>query len=93
MPGAELDGHSVVPLIEDPAAPSFHQTLHWAWGNGWAVREGPWKLIGSGGKPTFLGNLEDLEPERRNHREENPEVVARLHALHKAWLRDVQPVP
>lgn len=90
-PKVQLDGHSLIPLIRDPNRPSPHETLHWAWGNGWAVREGPWKLIGSGDKPNFLGNLDDTEPERTNYLTEKPAVVKRLHRLHREWLRSTTP--
>lgn len=90
-PAVTLDGRSVLPLIEDPEAPSSHPRLHWAWRNGWAVREGDWKLIGVDEKPTFLGNLADPEPEKRNYLQEKPDLATRLHAVHREWAKEVTP--
>ncbi len=90
-PEVPLDGHSLLPIIEDRSTPSLHKTLHWGWGKSWAVREGPWKLIGNGGKPTFLGNLDDEKPERKNHLGAKPELVAHLHALHREWEKQTSP--
>lgn len=87
-PDVTLDGKSLIPLIEDGEAPSPHKTLHWAWARGWAVREGPWKLIGNSAKPTNLVNLDDAEPERKNYLAEEPELARRLHQLHLDWIRE-----
>lgn len=90
-PDVELDGHSTLPLINDAKAPSKHKTLHWGWGNGWAVRKGDWKLIGAGNKPRFLGSLSDEKPEQKNYLKDKPELSQELHALHQSWMKRVQP--
>ena len=90
-PPKELDGHSVLPLIREPDSPSRHRTLHWAWGNGWAVREGSWKLIGNGGKPTFLGNVDDEKPEFINYLTTRPELVQQLLQKHSDWMERTLP--
>ena len=36
----DLDGYDLLPIIRNADAPSHHKTLHFAWGRGWAVREG-----------------------------------------------------
>ena len=56
------------------------------------IREGKWKLIGAGKaeKPT-LRCLDNANPEVKNHAAEQPEVVARLEAMHEAWLKEVTP--
>ncbi len=84
-----LDGRSLLKVIEDPQAPSPHKTLHWAWGNGWAVREGKWKLIGTQDKPRQLVSLADPEPERVNHLRTEPKLSNRLHRLHQTWMKSV----
>ena len=89
-PPVILDGHSVLPLIQEPDAPSRHRTLHWGWGNGWAVRKGNWKLIGNGNSPRFLGNLADENPERINYLKEKPKLVQQMLELHQEWLRDTR---
>jgi arylsulfatase A-like enzyme len=90
-PKVTLDGHSVLPLIKNPDTPSLHKTLHWAWSNGWAIREGDWKLIGNRAKPNFLGNLADKEPEKKNYLKVELGLVKRLHASHRKWLAATQP--
>ena len=89
-PAVTLDGHSVLPLIQNPETPSPHRTLHWAWGNGWAVREGSWKLIGSGNQPRFLGNLDEEQPESVNHMHAKPKLVQQLFQTHVKWLEKTQ---
>ena len=89
-PAVTLDGHSVLPLIQNPETPSPHRTLHWAWGNGWAVREGSWKLIGSGNQPRFLGNLDEEQPESVNHINAKPNLVQQLFQTHGKWLEKTQ---
>jgi arylsulfatase A-like enzyme len=83
----KFDGHSLLPIIESADAESeYGGVLHFAWGNGWAVRDGDWKLIG--GK---LHNLADAKPEAKNYAAEHPEIVARLTAMYAAWAKDVTP--
>lgn len=102
----KIDGHSLVPMLRDPAAASPHRQFHWQSGRGlegqpqWAVREGPWKLIGNPNDTSkqapltksdrrFLVNLNDDVGETRNIADRHPEVVRRLEAAHDAWLTDV----
>ncbi|MCX8240345.1 MAG: sulfatase-like hydrolase/transferase [Akkermansiaceae bacterium] len=91
-PPIPIDGKSVLPLIDSKETKSEHGEFHWAWTNGWAVREGPWKLIGARDKGNLLVNLEDEEPERKNYLKEKPEVAARLLEMHLGWLQEVTPV-
>jgi arylsulfatase A-like enzyme len=77
--------------------------MHWATGNpenpkaAWAVRKGPWKLLGNPTDPTnkltfgeadqlYLVHLERDSTEVKNLARENPEVVAELLKLHEDWL-------
>ncbi len=90
-PKVQLDGHSVLPLIQKPDSPSLHRTLHWGWGNGWAVRKGDWKLIGNGNQPRFLGSLAGEHPEAMNHLKEKPKLVQQLLQLHQGWVEETRP--
>jgi len=89
IPGAKLDGKSLLPVIKSESVRSPHAALHWQWGNKWAVLEGDWKLIGTGGRAEILGNLADPRPEERNYLGEEPRIVKHLQALHDEWLKDV----
>ena len=85
----KLDGYNLRPIIESPDAKSSYKTLHFAWGNKWAVREGDWKLIGNTRNPSVtLHNLADAKPEVTNHAKDRPGVVARLRTLHDEWAKD-----
>jgi len=97
--GVELDGHSVLPLVESESAPTPYSIMYWQWQKGWMVREGDWKLIVNGtrgiNRPKLdkihLANLADPQPERKNHAAEKPELVQRLTKLHEEWSREVTP--
>ena len=87
----ELDGHSIMPIVENRNNASAHDVLHFSWSNEWAVREGDWKLIAttnrsSGITTMSLRNLGEENPEVKEHAETHPEIVARLTALHEARL-------
>lgn len=90
LPAAKLDGHSLMPIIKSPSAPSPYKVMHWQWQRSWAVREGDWKLIGRDEKAQFLGSLSDPEPERKDYINDRPEIVKHLQALHDEWLKEVQ---
>ena len=87
----KLDGHNLLPLIEKANAPSKYQSLYFAWGTKWAVREGDWKLIGSTrNKNVSLHNLAEEKPEVKNHAKEKPEKASRLRALYSKWAEQVK---
>jgi arylsulfatase A len=102
-PSVHLDGRSLARVLRDGQAPSPHAggALHWQVGRGanadWAVREGPWKLIGNARDtgqsaahseriPLFLAHLERDPGETINLAERHPERVARLRELHERHL-------
>lgn len=108
----QLDGRSLVDVIRSAEAPSPHDGFYWLMGTGqwrqWAVREGPWKLLGDPHDTSeperklplegddaklFLVNLENDIGETRNVAEQHPEVVARLLARHFALQRDLAAAP
>ncbi|MBT8043806.1 MAG: sulfatase-like hydrolase/transferase [Verrucomicrobiae bacterium] len=90
----ELDGHSLISLIKNPDTPSHYKTLHFAWGNQWAVREGDWKLIGNDRKRSLsLHNLADPRPEVKDHAQEQPDKVKALQRLHRQWADKVEMQP
>ncbi|MHC4539621.1 MAG: sulfatase-like hydrolase/transferase [Planctomycetota bacterium] len=97
--GLKLDGHSVLPLIEDKDRPSQYSVMHWQWQDGWVVRQDDWKLIYNGTlgihRPkldkVYLVNLAGEEPERKNHAKEYPAIVERLMRLHREWEQEVMP--
>lgn len=87
----ELDGSSLLPIIESKDAKSYYEVLHWQWGNRWAVREGAWKLLGQNDKAQSLHNLNDPRPEKTDHRNDQPDIVSRLLTQHRIWANSVRP--
>jgi arylsulfatase A-like enzyme len=90
LPEVTLDGRSITPIIASADAPTHNNVLHWAWQAFWAVREGEWKLISLGKNNRQLVNLNDAEPERKDHLKERPEIEARLQSLHDTWAKDTK---
>ena len=86
-----LDGHSLLPVIENPYQMSGYQKiLNFQWHKSWAVRMDEWKLIGrEGSKKIQLYRLTDQEPERKNYSSERNDIVEGMLALRKAWLDDL----
>jgi len=101
-PDVNIDGKSIVPVIESDNTPSPHKVLHWETNKGkhWAVREGDWKLVHNGpatdykGRKLpkaddFLSNMTEDVTETKNLAGDHPEIVKRLTGLHEQWLKEV----
>ena len=85
-----LNGRSLAKVIQSAAAPSPHEVLCWRFGNQWAVREGPWKLMRDPKTYTvssnvslvdghwFLANIPQDPGEQTNQAAAHPEIVERL---------------
>ena len=58
LPSATLEGHSLMPIIDDSTAETPHRVVHWQTGEvdspnrHWALRQGDWKLLGNPTDPT-----------------------------------------
>jgi arylsulfatase A-like enzyme len=88
--GHRLDGTDILPLLQAPSLRPA-RTLHWLFGDDWAVRQGAWKLTGRGPDAVSLVNLDEDPEEKRNERIAQPERTRQLEALHRQWLADVGP--
>ncbi|MFK5974078.1 MAG: sulfatase-like hydrolase/transferase [Flavobacteriaceae bacterium] len=103
----KVDGKNLMPIILDEKAPSQHKNLYWQVGDyndqkaQWAVRSGPWKLIGNVNEPTstgkkidvdklFLVNLDKDIGEQNNLAASKPKKLNELLELHNAWLKSVR---
>lgn len=87
-----LDGHSLLPVLENAEEESAYRSYVWDLAGRSAVRAGPWKLLirpldtterhNPGELPAqdqkFLVNLEDDPSEVTNLAAQNPEIVERL---------------
>ncbi|MFK7909579.1 MAG: sulfatase-like hydrolase/transferase [Akkermansiaceae bacterium] len=91
LPEVKLDGKCLVASLHKEPKEPLHQVMHWAWRSSWAVRDGDWKLIGSGDEATHLVCLSDDDPEEKNHLKEKPHIATKLKALHDSWLKEVTP--
>ncbi|GAA3089396.1 arylsulfatase A-like enzyme [Kribbella aluminosa] len=94
------DGVDILPVLTG-VGDVAHENLHWDCGFQWAVRSGDWKLSwvddnastrhlrdyehAPMGEGWFLANLADDIGEQRNELSAQPEVAARLRALHADW--------
>ncbi len=55
---ADVEGKSLVPLIENKKVKTPHEIFRWKSGMGWAIRKGDWKLLGNPYDPTKKGELD-----------------------------------
>lgn len=94
--GLELDGKSLVPLIEDGTLESPHDVLHFDFEKQWAVRYGDWKLISNAIdvlpndknkvlEGLYLANLKENPSESENLKDKYPEKVKELLILRKQY--------
>ena len=86
--GHRLDGVDMMPLLKGDTK-KHDRTFHWLFGNSWAVRKGPWKLIGDGKAARSLVNLKDDMGEKQNQLEEQPERGKELAKLRENWVEEV----
>jgi arylsulfatase A-like enzyme len=101
-----IDGKSLMPVINDAVADSQHEIMYWQHGSyddakaQWVVRKGDWKLIGNAKERTkegeiyegklFLSNLKMDISEKENLLETFPEEAANLKAIHDEWIAGVR---
>ncbi len=82
-----LDGTTITPLLFE-GKPMPKRGLFWRKGKNWAVRRGPWKLVGAGNE-SQLFNLDNDIGESEDVSARNPERIKALFNSLKAWERDV----
>jgi len=95
-----VDGVSLLPLLKNPQAPLRRDELYWHYPldkphflgghSSGAIRKGDWKLIEYfDADRKELYNLKDDISEKNNLAGKNPEKLAELQGLLKAWRKDV----
>ncbi|MDT8303817.1 MAG: sulfatase-like hydrolase/transferase [Sedimentisphaerales bacterium] len=83
-----LDGRTLAPILfEGLAMPE--RALFWRRGKEWAVRRGPWKLVGSAKSEMMLFNLDDDIEEQKDLIKERPDLVEELLAIYTEWEKDI----
>lgn len=103
----KIDGRNLMPVILDNGKESPHEVVHWQFRGydeetaPWAIRKGPWKLMGNVVEPAgqgeekkldklFLVNLENDIGEKNNLAISNPKKLNELLQLHKSWINSVR---
>jgi arylsulfatase A-like enzyme len=95
-PAWKLDGVDLVPYFAGQKSEAPHERLCWRIGNERALRQGVWKIRHNGGsgygyKPKpgearwSLHNLENDPGERKNLKDEKPELFAELKTAYQQW--------
>ncbi len=87
-PGHVIDGADLMPVFKREGRIA-DRVIHWKHGDAWAVRQGPWKLIGQGTKAKALVHVIDDPGEKTNRIQENPDRVSSMQTLHEQWLAEV----
>ena len=92
----DLDGKSLVPILNDKNRKTLHEAFCWQNGIHWAARNGNWKLLGNPvirgeefapEDSLFLVNLEDDPGEMTNLAQKYPEKVKELNLQFENWLK------
>jgi arylsulfatase A-like enzyme len=86
--GLQSDGVNLLDILTQRAELK-DRALHWLLEDRWAVREGPWKLLGRGSQPQELYHLVEDLGEEHNVLVDRPDFVRQLQQKHEAWLADV----
>jgi len=86
-PPGEVDGTRLTPLLFDGESLP-QRDLFWRKDPDWAIRRGPWKLVGDG-RQMQLFNLATDRAETQDRSTQHPQLVEDLHASFAAWQRDV----
>lgn len=84
----KIDGSDLMPVFrKERALPD--RTLHWQHGKAWAVRQGPWKLMGQGAQAKALYHLAEDPAETINRLPEKTALATTLLDLHRPWAKEV----
>ena len=89
LPGSELDGGSLWPIINGKERASQYKILHFQWENAWCVIEDEWKLIHPRDGRNELVCLADEKPERIDYVRANPEKAMSMTRSHESWADEV----
>ncbi|MBL9214388.1 MAG: arylsulfatase [Opitutaceae bacterium] len=83
-----MEGVSFRPLLEGRQA-TRQRPIFWELEGRYAMRAGPWKLIGQEDKPWELYDLSRDRTELRNLAAEQPERLQKMAADHTAWAQRI----
>jgi arylsulfatase A-like enzyme len=83
-----LDGRTLAPVLFE-GLPMPERALFWRKGKDWAVRWGPWKLVGGNKGEMMLFNLDDDIGEQKDLANDRPDLVEELLTAYKDWEKDI----
>ena len=86
--GHTIDGTDLMPILKQEGHIKS-RAIHWRHGEAWAVRQGPWKLIGQGRKTIALVNVVDDPSETTNHLQQKPDLIPSMRKRHEQWEDEV----
>lgn len=86
--GHTIDGTDLMPILKQEGDINS-RSIHWKHGEAWAVRQGPWKLIGQGRKTIALVHVVDDPSETTNHIEQKRDLIPSMRRLHEKWEDEV----
>ena len=111
LPEAHVfDGKSMVTVLKDGEAESAHESFYWRLGGNpdkakWAVRKGPWKLLGNTAenvrpegvaelsvddRELFLANLKEDIGETTNRKKDHPKIVEELLKIRESKEKSIE---
>lgn len=99
--GADIDGKSLVPLIEKETKESPHEVLHFDFKGQWAIRWGDWKLFynvldvsphdkRNTIKGLFLANLKMDPTEKTDYKNQYPDIVKKMLRMRKEYEKSLE---
>ena len=85
----KLDGMDILPILQGRST-GVQRELHWQSGADWAIRSGPWKLIGKRNNPVSLVNLNNDFAEAENLLKSESARAAELMKSHQQWIKSLE---
>jgi arylsulfatase A-like enzyme len=80
-----IDGINLLPFLSISSKNTPHNNLYWRYGNKYAIRQGPWKLVYNESSVPELFNLDTDISETENLASQKPEIVSQLKEPLQQW--------
>lgn len=91
-PDVVIDGKSLAGVCAAAESAPVHDALNWEYKDDWAVREGPWKIVGQG-DDVFLANLALDPTETTDYAASHRHIQNRLIDLSNRWRLELNRDP
>ncbi|CAI8313747.1 MAG: Arylsulfatase [Opitutia bacterium UBA7350] len=88
---AELDGMSLIPLIQGKKSQLNSRSILWFSGSSGALRRGNWKLVFNPKEEPQLFNLSNDPYETENLSLQEPQIMKNLRSIVRAWRKNIPP--